>query len=505
VRRNALALLVALQAGWGCARGVPATAPASFVIAAPYELTSLDPHAQDKLGTYAILSNVYEPLVSFDADMKIRPCLALSWESPDASTWVFHLRPSVAFHDGRPFGARDVVYSFRRLLGSADLEFRNYVLSVADVAALDDHTVRIRTSLPSRIFLNKIGNVLVVAEGARFQSVASANGTGPYRLTGWAKEQTVRLVRNATYWGDPPAIPQVHYALGRAPHEALRGLREGRFQLIQCDSKKAETELVGGGFRVVRRDNLFVKHLGFDLANDATPFSPARPNPFKDVRVRRAIHIGLDRQRLVRELWSDAVPATQPVPRFVFGFDPGIQEPLYDREAARALLRRARLGKGFDVVLHTRRIFADAAAVVKEELGALGIRVEPRLLPDVEFFDLVGRGGATFWLNRFSCTSGDASDFLDAVVHSRRTGRPFGKNNYGGYGRDDLDRAIEASAGIEKPHQRRDAIQGVLRRAMEDLVVIPLYNDQDIYAMAGNVSWQPRSDSYIRAAEIGVR
>ena len=502
MKRTALALLVAIAAGESCARR-PAP-PATFVIAAPYELNSLDPHALDKLGSFAILSNVYEPLVSFDGDMKIQPCLAQSWESPDAVTWVFHLRPSVTFHDGRPLEAADVVYSLERLLSRGDLEFRNYVLNVADVTALDRHTVRVRTTLPSRIFLNKIGNVLVVPVGSRFDSLASLNGSGPYRLTEWTKS-TVRLTRSERYWGGPAPVLQVDYALGLAAEEAVHGLKQGRFQLIQCDSREAERLPAGSGFKVLRRDNLYVKHLGFDLANDATPFSPVRPNPFKDLRVRRAIHLGLERLRLVKELWGDAVPATQPVPRFVFGFDPGIQEPRHDREAAKALLREAGLATGFDVVLHARRLFADAASVVRQELDALGIRVETRLLSDADFFDLVGRGGATFWLNRFSCSSGDASDFLDAVVHSRRPGRPFGKNNYGGYGRDDLDRAIEASAGIEKPGQRRDAIQEVLRRTMDDLVVIPLYNDQDVYAMTAGVSWQPRSDSYIRAMDVGAR
>lgn len=476
-------------------------------IAVPYEVETLDPHAEDKVSNQALLANLYEPLVVLDRNLKVTPGLATSWESPDSSTWVFHLRPSVTFHSGRPLRAADVAYSFNRILRRTDLEMRNYLLDVSEVVATSTLTVEIRTRHPARNLLNKLSAVGIIPEGGDQERLrTSADGTGPYSLAAWSKAESASLIRNDRYWGGPAPIRRVEFALGRGPDAAIRGLLDGRYQLIQCDSKKVEVALEHSDrYSVLRRDNLFVKYMAFDLARDVTPFSSARPNPFRDIRVRRAVNAAIDRHRLVKEMWGYAVPATQPVPRLVFGFNPAIPEAVWDRDEAMTLLKEAGLPKGFPVVLHARKILGEAAALIREDLGNVGIGVEVRILPDAEFFDLVGRRGSTLWVNRFGCITGDAGEFLDDLLHSTDRARHLGMFNYGGYASSELDRAIEASAGIEKIETRRGALQEILRRAMEDLIVIPLYNDQDVYALERSYSWEPRSDSQIRAFEISTK
>ena len=163
--RPLLGLLLAPLLAGSCGRGVPPEASA-IRIAVPYDVGTLDPHARDTLSNLAIGSHFYEALVTTDRDMTIRPCLARSWENPDSSTWIFHLRPSVRFHSGRPFGAVDVVYSIRRLLGDDQLEIAGYVVYLTEVSAVDALTVRIRTSRPPGVFLNKLRFVSIVPEGS---------------------------------------------------------------------------------------------------------------------------------------------------------------------------------------------------------------------------------------------------------------------------------------------------------------------------------------------------
>src|SRR5262245_31893696 len=103
-----------LAAGISCAR--PAHPTAAVRIAVPYDVSTLDPHARDTLSSVAITSHFYEPLVTTDGDLRIRPCLARVWENPDDATWVFRLQPGARFHSGKPARAADVVYSFKRLL-----------------------------------------------------------------------------------------------------------------------------------------------------------------------------------------------------------------------------------------------------------------------------------------------------------------------------------------------------------------------------------------------------
>ncbi len=205
---------------------------------------------------------------------------------------------------------------------------------------------------------------------------------------------------------------------------------------------------------------------------------------------------------LVSELSGWAVPALEPVPVFVFGYDPRVKEASYEKESARALLRDAGYGEGFSVVLHSRKILEEAAELVRRELEGVGIHVEIRTLPDDQFFGALTRHEASFWLSRFSCASGDASDFLDEVIRSPSPGSNAGSKNYGRYENADFDRAIQLSAELMEEATRREALQGLMRRTMEELVWIPLYNDQDVYAIDASMEWRPRSDSCLHVAEI---
>jgi peptide/nickel transport system substrate-binding protein len=499
----AFSLLIA-----SCRRApAPPLAQESLSVALPYEVITLDPHAKDKLGSNATLSNLYEPLVTTDKDLKILPCLATSWESPDPRTWVFHVRPGVSFHSGRALTAADVVFSLRRVTESRSLEMRTYVLDVAEVRAIDPMTVQIRTLRPAPLLLSKLSAVPVVPEGSTEGGLArSANGTGPYELAAWTQASNLRLRRNQRYWGRPPSFPSAEILLQRDPESAARGLVEGRFQLIQCDSKKAIERLSDTGrFNVVRRKNLYVKYLGFDHHRAVTPFSGARSNPFRNVRVREAVSLALDRQRLVAELAGEASPANQLVPRFVFGFNPRMADPVHDPARARSLLRQAGLAQGFDVVLHVRRILTDTAFIVARQLAEVGIRVEARPLADADFYELADRREVSFFLSRFGCVSGDSSDLFDDLIHSLQKDRHLGTRNFGSYSSPAMDRAIEASAGIESTDERRKRLQEIMAKVIEDLVLVPLYNDEDAYAMETFIAWEPRADSQVRIADIGRR
>ncbi|MEW6366668.1 MAG: ABC transporter substrate-binding protein [Acidobacteriota bacterium] len=483
--------------------------PESVRIAVPFEVTTLDPHAEDKLSNSAVVfNNIYEPLVSFDAEMKIRPALAESWENPEATAWTFHLRRGAVFHSGHQLTAADVVHSFRRLLDSPTLQIRGYVATVVEVRALSEHDVLIKTRVQSPVFLSKLAQVMIVREGSTVDSLrGAADGTGPYAVSGWTPGQLLRLRKHDRYWGAVDgAIGEAEFVLAQTPAEAISGLLGGRDHVIRCDSKEIE-RTVGSSerYEILRRDNLYVKYLAFDLARGITPYCSRAPNPFLDRRVREAVDLAINRPRLVREIQSYGVPATQPVPRPVLGFNPAILDRGYHPDEARALLESAGVGSGFKVTLHARKIVADAAKAVQEDLARVGIEVEVVTLADLDFFDLMNRRGATFWLNRFGCATGDASDFLDSFVHSPAATHGFGTLNYAGFSDAALDRAIEDSAMTDSAETRRDLLQDLLGRIMEERIVVPLYDDQDVYAVDRRFTWRPRADSGIRIADIGLR
>lgn len=499
MRVSGAALALALLAP-GCAREAPApaAAPAAVRIVVPYELASIDPQAENTLSSYAILSNVYEPLVTMDADLAVKPALAETWESPDALTWIFRLRADVAFHSGRPLTVDDVVYSVQRLLQDPALGMRSYVRDVVEVGARDARTVLIRTARPARILLSKLRFVLVVPRGATAASLAATpDGTGPFALVAWRPGQDVHLRAHEAYWGGRPALSEATYVTG-APAGAALGAG-----LVQLESRAAEEPFrASGRYDILRRESLYVKYLGYDLARDVTPYCRAVPNPFRKLAVRQALEAAIDRPALAARLSHRGVPASQPVPRFVFGFDPTLAAPPPDPARARSLLAEAGLPGGFEVTLHARRLFADPAEIVRTQLGAVGVRVSLRVVSDPDFFEAVSRRDASFWLSRWGCATGDASDILEPYVHSTDRLRQLGQNNYSGYANPELDEAIDESAGIESPALRRVALQRIVRRVTGELVLLPLYNDEDVFALARPYRWRPRSDSYVRAAEI---
>jgi len=500
--KRALAAILPLFIAAACRS--PAANRGSITLSLPYELDSLDPHARNSITYFAIASQFYEPLVSTDADMQIMPCLAQRWDNPDLSTWIFHLRQGVRFHDGRPLRAEDVVYSFERLLKNPNLEIAGYLLYIAEVKALDSSTVRIRTTRPLAVLLNKLRFIAIVPFGSTSAGLANhENGTGPYRLVGWVKNRSVGMERNPDYWGPPPSVERCEILLNRDPDAAVADLLTGRSQLIQCNSRRSARRISGRSrFELLRRPSIFVKYMSYDLFRKNTPYCSVRPNPFLDSRVREAIDIGVDRSRLVAELPAFAVPAHELVPPFVFGYDPRRPPAVHDAARARRLLADAGYPDGFAATLHVRKILQDAARIVAAQLAPLGIRLDVVALPDPEFLVRLGRRDTTLHLSRFGCLTGDISDILDNTLHSIDRARHFGIHNFNGFSDPRIDREIEESASIQGVARRREALLAISDQILDARVWIPLYIDEDVYAMDRRFSWRPRNDSMVLAAEI---
>lgn len=481
--------------------------PDSIQISVPYELDLLDPHAETRLSSFALLFNFYEPLVTTDAGMRFQPGLADRWENPDVYTWIFHLRPSVRFHSGKSMTSADVVYSYKRLMETPGLEINTYLIDVSEVHATGPLTVSVRTKSPLPIFLNKLSNVAIVPDGSTSAFLADhVDGTGPYKLEDWKKGDWIRMSRNEDYWNHKPDLKTATYYLNRRPEQAVQDLTSNRSQFAQYDSKKLEPAVQSlGKFQILRQDNYFLKYLSYDVSRDVTPYCSMRPNPFKNPFVRQAIQKALDRQKLVSGLPTFAVIADQPVPPFVFGFNPDIPAPTYDPTAARSLLERAGFPQGFEVTMHVRQILHETGRLIQEQLQRVGIRVTLKVLQDGEFFKALDKKDFTFFLTRVGATVGDASDVLEPQLHTVDVSRRYGVRNYIGYSNREVDRAIEDSASLLKVEDRRAVLQQIMTILMNDLPWIPLYIDQDVYAISNAFSWQPRHDSYVLAYEVKVR
>ncbi len=178
---------------------------------------TMDPHAQNEGMTLAAGKQIHESLVLRSQTMALEPGLAISWGlTDDPTVWEFKLRQGVTFHDGRPFTADDVVFSFERaLMPTSDM--KDIIGTVREVAAIDDHTVLIKTSGPNPILPQQVTDIYIMsrgwaeehgvtepqdtASGQETYAVQHTNGTGPFVLE--LREPEVRTVvtRNDAWWG----------------------------------------------------------------------------------------------------------------------------------------------------------------------------------------------------------------------------------------------------------------------------------------------------------------
>jgi peptide/nickel transport system substrate-binding protein len=477
---------------------------APFTISVPYEIESLDPHARDLTSQLAVTSHVYEPLVTRDRDMAIRPCLALRWFSPNPLTWVFELRGGVRFHDGRPLTSADVVATFERLRQHPELEIALYANEVESARALDPLRVELRTRRPVAALLNKLSLVFIVPSDAGPGLARQACGTGRYRVAQSSLPGELRLAANDAHWAGPPPLRDVRLRLARAAADALQDLVSGASQFAQLGTRAAERALEKRPELVVRRSTgVFLKFLGYDVARERTPYVRDRPNPFRDSRVRQALALAVDRARLVEQLPIPAVPATQLVPAAIFGFDPALRPQPPDAARARALLTDAGLGSGFEVTLHARQLAGgESAEAVRQMLAAIGIRATVVQLLEPEFRHIVQEPPSLF-LTRYACDTGDASDVLNAVIHTIDPSRGFGYGNFGRFSDPVLDAQIEQSSAIERAEVRRVELQRILAAVGAAHAVLPLYYDQNVFALERDRVWEPRADGYVLAWEIG--
>jgi len=489
----ALALAPALMVAAGCAHR--AAAPARPLrIAVHSDPLVLDPHLRNEALTYGVLRNVYDGLTAFDAEMRIGPALAASWENPNDLTWVFHLRPGVRFHDGRELTAADVVFSLERARRLPASGFGSYLVAVDGVRALDRYNVELTTRRPYAILLNKLAFVLVVPAGSP-PEIHDPVGTGPYRLV--AYQPGGRLVLRAFdgYWGGPAAISQVEFLPIREARQRVARLVKGELDVVQEPGpENVERLRATAGCRVLEQESLTVLYL---------QLKTGRP-PLGDLRVRRAIDLALDRSALVRAtLRGEGRPVGQMVGRSVFGYAPDIAPPARDLAASRSLLAEAGYPGGIDLDLEFRS--GRRAGEIRRQLAEAGIRLR---LVERSWSDLYPRLLAhqvDLYLGGILAPSADASDLFDAMVHSRDATLGYGDANFSDYHNSALDALIEESGSTLDMLTRRAQLERSMHLLMQDLVLIPLYVPLNLFGARDDLVWQPRRDGYLLAHEMRRR
>lgn len=500
---------------------------AEITIGLAASITSVDPHVAFGPNR-ALAMHVYEPLVRSGDRQQPEPGLALSWTALDARRWEFRLRPGVTFQDGTPFTAEDAAFSLRRAAsGEGPRSYRSYTRGIIGLEVKDPLTLIITTAHATPLLPRNLSTFGIVssraavdAAEADFDSGRAAIGTGPYRLLGWSRGAAVTLARNNRHWGERPLWDKVTFRF--IPNDTARvaALLAGDLDLIDAVPAGLSDTIRGRrGLALAATTTGMLNYLQLDQrlaipAGVAAADGGALPdNPFRDLRVRQAITLAIDRGAIAgRIMQGQAEPSGQLVPPGLSGHVEDLAPATPDPGRARALLAAAGYPQGFRVTLRCTndRYLNDAKVceALAQMLSRIGIRTTLEVLPAAVFFPradpggAAGEGGLGFAMLGFGPANGDAAASLAGLLHSHDRARGLGTVNGGRYGRQELDTMIEEAMHLPDPAARQRQVGAATRLAMEDLGIIPIHFIRAQWAFRDELHLRPRSDGATFAMNI---
>lgn len=476
-----------------------------LTVAQSSDILTLDPNARFEVTTDTVAMNIFDPLLRFDSHMTLQPALAVRWETPTDRVWRFHLRPGVRFHDGSALSTDDVVFTFQRVLKTPESELFSFLSGIQEVRAVDAETVDFVTAQPTSL-LARVSVVYVMPRAAFERSGADAFfrrpvGTGPYSFVSRRPGESVELEAFPAYWGGRPAVRRVVFRAVESPQERWRLVAATRpTVLLDAPRLGWEEHRHDKRFRLVERPSLTVSYLGINCA-------PRPDNPLADVRVRRAIRAALDLKELVRIGTSNhAFPASQYVPPDVIGYNPELPLPTPDRAAARRLLAAAGHPDGLDLVLdHQASSTHPTVDEIIRQLAAVGIRVREQSWPTEALYDRIDHGLSQMHTSGWVCSSGESAELFQTSLHTRDSRSGLGRGNGLGYSNLELDRLTELIVATIDPGSRVELEKRAMAVALDDLPLVPLYIQEDRYAMTPDVLWEPRADGELWLPDVRLR
>ena len=508
-RATAVALLLAT--------GATGAQAETFRWASQTDPQTMDPHAVSSAPVLGFLNNVYEGLVRRGKDMTIEPALATSWEPIGAGEgWRFVLRQGVTFQGGEAFTAEDVVFSWQRAASEAS-DVRSWFAPVSEVIAVDDYTVDIMTTAPNPIFPDSIANWMIMDSGwaaangtelpdkeAGNFATLNANGTGPFRVVDRQPGLTTVLEPFDGWWGEVEHnITRAEFTPIQNPATAVAALLSGDVDMInpvpiQDAARLKET----AGVDVIQGIEARVIMLGFAHDHETLKHGAdaGQPNPFADVRVRRAVAHAVNVPAILQTIMrGNAEPASQLVSPAMRGYTPALAErPAFDVEGAKALLAEAGYpdGFGFGLKCTNDRYLNDEAVcqAVVSMLAQIGLNAELNAMPVRNYWTELREDDFDMFLLGWSPGTFDAEHPIRFLAHTPND--KLGTWNFGGFSSarvDELLPMIQSEIDDAKRQAMLDETAGIL---IDEMAYVPLYVQPLVWGVREGVELTQRPDDF---------
>jgi peptide/nickel transport system substrate-binding protein len=511
---------LAVAAGSAFAQG---SQTLNMAVGAP--VTSLDPHYHQLSPNEAVAEMIYGLLVGTDSQARNVPDLATEWRVVAPTTWEFKLREGVRFHNGSPFTAEDVAFTLRRLpiVPNSPSSYAAYARPITRIEIVDPLTIRFHTREPYPLLPLDMTNVYILdaethanATTEAFNSGQLAIGTGPFRVMSHRSGDRIEFERSPNYHGDALPFQRVSYRMITNDTTRTAALLAGDVDFIDQVPTSDLARLRGDGRLAISETvGLRLIFLGLDHLrgeNDNSPFitdNDGRPlgrNPLKDVRVRRALSMAIDREAITSRIMEGAAtPAGQFLPPGTFSHVPDVQPTRHDPEGARRLLAEAGYPNGFRIQLNSPndRYINDSriAQAVGQMWTRIGVRTGVEAQTWATFVGRASRQEYSAFLIGWG-SNPDGSHPMRNIIGTVSSERGWGASNRGRYSNARLDTLLAESLVELDEAKRERMLIDIQRMAAEDVAVIPLHIQTNIWAMKRNLQHSPRVDELTRAQDI---
>ncbi len=513
------------------AAALAASAPASANTlrwAAQNDALTMDPHSQNHSTTLAILMHAYEGLTRYGVNREIEPALATKWTQISPTQVRFELRKGVKFHDGSPFTADDVLFSFARIKQPQGT-MQAYVTGIAEIKKIDDHTVDFILSAPNPILLRNIIDFRIMSKSwseknkttntqdykAKEENYASRNvmGTGPYKITGWTPDQRITMTINKDWWGKLDGnVTEVIYTPIKSDATRVAALLSGDVDLL-TDLPTQDVARLRADSKLTILDGPEVRtiFLAPDLGSPELKYSNVKgKNPFADKRVRQAMSNTIDREAIKRTIMRGlSIPAAIMVAPGVNGHSPEMDTPAkVDVEGAKKLLAEAGYPDGFEVRLNcpNNRYVNDEeiCQAIVAMWARIGIKASLLAENMATFSQKFQNFDSSIYLLGWGVATYDAQYTLQSLVRTRSSGAD-GNFNFSKISDPVVDKLVDAMKTEVDVAKRNAMIKEALQRTKDEVLLIPLHHQMRPWAMKTNVSTIHRSDDRPEARYTSVK
>jgi peptide/nickel transport system substrate-binding protein len=471
---------------------------------------SLDPHSLNESLQLTVVGNVYEPLVTRDRNYKLAPSLATDWKQTSPTVWRFNLRKGVEFHDGTPFTADDVIFSYERAKGDGS-DMKSYVGQIKEIKKIDAHTIDFVLNNPFPILpelftqwhmmskkwceTNQATKPVDRRKGIENAASFRANGTGPFRVRERQPSVRTTFSRNGNYWGKIDGnVDEVIFNVIGNDSTRVAALLSGEVDVMEpVPVQDVARVQANSALKVLQGPELRVIFLGMDQKRDELLFSSVKgKNPFKDKRVRQAFYQAIDIEAIKsRVMRGAATPVAVLLPPQVKGFAPDLAKRLpFDVEAAKKLMADAGYGAGFELKMNcpNDRYVNDGeiCQAVAANLSRIGVKINLEAETKNNYFPKILRRDTSFYMLGWTASTVDAHNVLYPIMSTPGEGGR-GQFNLGSYSNARVDELTNLVASETDDKKRMDMIREALKIHQDEVGHLPLHQQAINWATKKNI------------------